>query len=71
MAKKFPGITRVWLNSIKVQGDIGDKPVESVFVMEFKDAAAFKEYDNHPAHREWEKLYLPVRGESRTSDITN
>jgi hypothetical protein len=41
------------------------------FVMEFEDDAAFKAYDNHPAHRAWEKVYTPVRGRSSTHDITN
>ncbi len=71
MASKFPGIKNVWIKSIKVQGDAGGKRLESAFVMEFADAKAFAEYDNHPAHREWEKIYLQVRGESRTHDITN
>ena len=71
MASKFPGIKNVWLKSIKVQGDAGGTTLESAFVMEFQSAKALEEYDNHPAHREWEKVYLQVRGESRTHDITN
>lgn len=71
MAAEIPGIKNVWLKSIKVQGDAGGKALESAFVMEFESEAAFKAYDNHPAHRAWEKVYLPVRGESRTHDITN
>jgi hypothetical protein len=71
MASEMPGIKNVWLKSIKVQGDAGGTPLQSAFVMEFADEAAFKAYDNHPAHRAWEKVYIPVRGESRTHDITN
>jgi Stress responsive A/B Barrel Domain. len=80
MAKEIPGITNVWLKSIKVQGGYTEKlpngelkttPVTDAFVMEFKDEAAFKAYADHPAHREWEKIYIPVRGRSFTSDITN
>lgn len=71
MGKKVPGIKNVWLKSIKVQGDAGGTPLTTAFVMEFVDEAAFKAYDNHPAHRAWEKIYIPVRGESRTHDITN
>lgn len=71
MGKKIPGIKNVWLKSIKVQGDAGGTPLTTAFVMEFVDEAAFKAYDNHPAHRAWEKIYIPVRGESRTHDITN
>lgn len=71
MAAEMPGIKNVWLKSIKVQGDAGGTPIQSAFVMEFENAAAFKAYDNHPAHKAWEKVYLAVRGESRTHDITN
>lgn len=71
MASDFPGITNLWLKSIKVQGDAGGKDLTSAFVIEFKDAAAFEAYTNHPAHKAWEKVYIPARGESRTHDITN
>ncbi len=71
MASEIPGLDRVWLKSVKVQGDAGGTPLQAAFVMEFKDEASFKAYDNHPAHRAWEKVYTPVRGESRTHDITN
>jgi len=65
MASKVPGITNVWLKTIKVQGK------DAVIVMEFKDQAAFDAYTDHPAHKDWEKLYLPVREQSQTHDITN
>lgn len=71
MASEVPGITNLWLKSVKVQGDAGGKPLQSAFVMEFKDEAAFKAYGDHPAHKAWEKVYIPMRGESRTHDITN
>lgn len=71
MASEIEGLDRVWLKSIKVQGDAGGKTLESAFVMEFKDQAALDAYANHPAHKAWEKVYIPVRGESRTHDITN
>lgn len=65
MAAKIPGITNVWLKTIKVQGK------DAVIVMEFKDQAAFDAYVAHPAHKEWEAIYLPTRGESNTHDVTN
>ncbi len=68
MAAKIPGITNVWVKTIKVQpyGDGG-----AVLAMEFKDQAAFDAYANHPAHKDWEAIYLPVREESRSHDVTN
>ncbi len=67
MAGEIPGIRNVWLKTLKVQpGDY-----HNVIVMEFRDEAAFKDYAANPAHKEWEKIYLPVHGESRTHDVTN
>lgn len=69
MAAKLPGITNVWVKTIKVQ-PYGTTD-GAVFAMEFKDQAAFDAYANHPAHKEWEGVYIPVREESRTHDVTN
>ncbi len=67
MAADFPGITRLWFKTVKVQvPDMTD-----VIVMEFRDEKAFAEYTDHPAHKAWEKVYLPMRGESNTQDVTN
>jgi len=67
MAGEVPGVKNVWLKTLKVQ----PAGYSNVLVMEFADEAAFKSYTDSPAHREWEKLYLPVRAESRTHDVTN
>jgi hypothetical protein len=65
MASQIPGITNVWLKTIKVQGK------DAVIVMEFKDQAAFDAYAAHPAHKKWEEIYIPIREQSQTHDITN
>jgi hypothetical protein len=67
MAAQIPGITNVWLKTVKVQG----KDPGAVIVMEFKDQAAFDAYAAHPAHKKWEEIYLPIRELSHTHDITN
>ncbi|MDB6094525.1 MAG: Stress responsive alpha-beta barrel domain protein [Verrucomicrobia bacterium] len=68
----FPGITHVWVKSIKVQNAKGiEKPKTHAFVMEFADEAALKAYADSPAQKEWYKTYLAVRGQSTTFDITN
>ena len=81
MASEVPGLKNVWLKSVKVQGSRMEKqpdgsmktrPFTDAFVMEFENEAAFKAYEEHPAHRAWsDKVYLPVRGYSSTHDITN
>jgi len=63
---KYKGITHVWVKSIKVQGD-----KTHAFVMEFADEAALKAYADSPAQKEWYKVYMPIREESTTFDITN
>lgn len=65
LASKYPGITNVWLKPLKVQG------TDAVFVMEFKDEAALKAYVDTAAQKEWYDLYIPIRGQSQTHDITN
>ncbi|HMV49037.1 MAG TPA: Dabb family protein [Blastocatellia bacterium] len=65
LASKYPGITNVWLKPLKVQG------TDAVFVMEFKDEAALKAYVDTAAQKEWYDVYIPVRGQSQTHDITN
>ena len=63
---RYSGITRVWTKSIKVQGGKAN-----AFVMEFVDEAALKAYAGSDAQKEWYKVYLPIREESTTFDITN
>lgn len=67
MAGKIPGITRLWTKGIKVQGE----GFTDAFVLEFRDQAAFDAYADHPAHKEFESVYIPLRGRSATHDITN
>jgi hypothetical protein len=62
----YKGITRVWTKSLKVQGGKA-----TAIVMEFADEAALKDYTKSPAQEAWYKVYLPIRGESTTFDITN
>ena len=66
VAATYPGIKNVWLRSIKVQGGR-----THAFVMEFESEDALKKYTDSPAQLEWYKLYLPIREESTTHDITN
>ena len=63
---QYKGITHVWTKSIKVQGGKAN-----AIVMEFADEAALKAYTDSDAQKEWYKIYLPIREESTTFDITN
>ena len=66
LPSQYKGITRVWTRSIKVQGGKAN-----AIVMEFADEAALKAYTDSDAQKAWYKVYLDIRGESTTFDITN
>lgn len=63
---QFKGISRVWTRVIKNQSGKAH-----IFVMEFTDEKALKDYAGSDAQTEWYKTYVPVRERSATSDITN
>jgi hypothetical protein len=67
MAADTPGLKNIWVKKLKVQ----PADYSTSFAMEFENKAAFEAYTNSPAHKAWEKLYLPYREESNTQDITN
>lgn len=66
LAKEYDGITRVWLRTIKAQGNRSH-----AFVMEFKSEQALKDYAGSAAQKKWYEVYIPVRAGSTTFDITN
>ena len=67
MAAEVPGIKNVWLKKIKVQ----PADFSTVIAMDFESKAAFDAYTNSPAHKAWEAVYLPIREQSTTHDVTN
>lgn len=64
----YPGITRVWTKPIKKQFPDG---YDHIIVMEFASEDALKKYADSPAQKKWYEVYMAVREESFTSDITN
>lgn len=68
LPSKYPGIKRVWTTNLKYQGQEGFK---QAIVMEFESQDALKKYADSAAQQWWYKIYLPVREDSRTHDITN
>lgn len=65
---RYPGIRRVWTRNLRFQGQEGFK---QAIVMEFENQDALRKYENSAAQKWWYELYLPVREDSRTDDITN
>jgi uncharacterized protein (DUF1330 family) len=68
MPSQYPGITRVWTKPIKKQIPEG---YSHVIVMEFASEDALKQYVDSAAQKKFYDVYMPIREESRTSDITN
>lgn len=64
----YPGIKNVWTRPIKMQLPEGYK---HIIVMEFESEEALKKYADSPAQKKWYEVYMPIREESRTHDITN
>jgi hypothetical protein len=67
MAAEIPGIKNIWLKPLRVQ----PRDFTAAFAIEFEDQAAADRYAKHPAHEAWNKIYLPVRAESRSQQVTN
>ena len=64
----YPGVKNVWTKPIKMQLPEGYK---HIIVMEFESEEALKKYADSPAQKQWYEVYIPIREESRTHDITN
>ncbi len=64
----YPGLKNVWTRPIKMQLPEGYK---SILVMEFESEQALKNYAGSEAQKAWYEVYMPIREESRTSDVTN
>jgi uncharacterized protein (DUF1330 family) len=64
----YPGIKNVWTKPIKMQLPEGYK---HIIVMEFENEEALKKYADSPAQKKWYEVYMPIREESSTHDITN
>lgn len=67
MAASVPGIKNVWAKPDRIQ----PREYSFAFAIEFESRAAADAYAEHPAHEEWYKIYMPIRAESRSLQITN
>lgn len=72
LPQAYKGILRVWTKALKIQDAPGATVKKSnIIVMEFADQEALNAYANSDAQKEWYKLYLPIREQSTTFDVTN
>jgi hypothetical protein len=72
LPSQYKGILRVWTKSLKVQ-NLAEAKVKKthVIAMEFADEAALKAYTDSDAQKKWYELYLPIREQSTTFDVSN
>jgi hypothetical protein len=68
MPSQDSGILHVWVKPIKKQIPEG---YSHVIVMEFANEKALEKYVDSPAQKKFYEVYMPIREESRTSDVTN
>src|SRR5581483_3847644 len=72
LPSQYKGILHVWTKSLKVQ-NLAEAKVKKthVIAMEFADEDALKAYADSDAQKKWYELYLPIREQSTTFDVTN
>jgi hypothetical protein len=69
---QYKGILRVWTKALKVQNlDEAKVKKTHVIAMEFADEAALAAYADSDAQKKWYELYIPIRQQSTTFDVTN
>jgi hypothetical protein len=72
LPQSYKGVLRVWTKALKIQDAPGAQIKKSnVIVMEFANEEALKAYTDSDAQKEWYKVYLPIRQQSTTFDVTN
>ena len=52
-------------------GTVMSQGMKQAIVMEFESQDALRKYENSAAQKWWYDLYLPIREESATHDISN
>jgi uncharacterized protein (DUF1330 family) len=77
--KQIPEAIRAAENTIQVLRMFGRSPskmqlpegYKNIIVMEFESGEALKKYADSPAQKKWYEVYIPIREECRTQDVTN
>jgi len=67
MAAEIPGIENIWVKPARLQ----PRDFSTAFVIEFKDRAAADSYAESAAHKEFDDMYVPLRADSLSIQVTN
>lgn len=70
LGREYPGIKNTWTRAFKVQDPTNTK-FSHVIVMEFESEQALEKYAGSAAQKKWYSVYMPIRDESFTHDVTN
>ncbi|MHB8640493.1 MAG: Dabb family protein [Candidatus Acidiferrales bacterium] len=67
MAAQIPGIENIWLKPARLE----PRDFSTAFAIEFKDRAAADAYAESAAHDAFVKMYVPLRANSLSIQVTN
>ncbi|MHB8413620.1 MAG: Dabb family protein [Candidatus Acidiferrales bacterium] len=67
MAAQIPGIENIWLKPARLE----PRDFSTAFAIEFKDRAAADAYAESAAHDAFDKMYVPLRANSLSIQVTN
>jgi len=67
MAAQIPGIENIWLKPARLE----PRDFSTAFAIEFKDRAAADAYAESAAHHAFDKIYVPLRANSLSIQVTN
>jgi hypothetical protein len=67
MAAQIPGIENIWLKPARLE----PRDFSTAFAIEFKDRAAADAYAESAAHDAFDKIYVPLRANSLSIQVTN
>jgi len=67
MAAQIPGIENIWLKPARLE----PRDFSTAFAIEFKDRAAADAYAESAAHNAFDKMYVPLRANSLSIQVSN
>ncbi|MHB8527761.1 MAG: Dabb family protein [Candidatus Acidiferrales bacterium] len=67
MAAQIPGIENIWLKPARLE----PRDFSTAFAIEFKNRAAADAYAESAAHNAFDKMYVPLRANSLSIQVTN
>jgi hypothetical protein len=67
VAARVPGVKNIWVKADRLE----PRDFNAAFAIEFRDRAAADAYAESSLHDAWDKLYVPLRENSVSIQVTN